>query len=204
MIVVPCEQGSPEWIAARLGIPTSSAFNRILTPKTMKLSAGAHGYLCELVAEKMIGASLDPFVSEWMERGSELEDSAVARYEFDRDMDCEKVGFILHDTLMVGCSPDRLVGEDGGLEIKCPSPRVHVENLLGMADKHRTQVQGSLWITGRAWWDLLSYHPEMPPAIVRIERDEAFIGKLAEAVSDFLENLQQAKETLGVAEVATP
>jgi len=204
MIVVPCEQGSSEWVAARLGIPTASQYHRIVTPKTGKLSAGAHGYICELLAESMMGASLDPFVSEWMERGSDLEDSAIAKYEFDRDVDCTAVGFILHDTVMTGCSPDRLVGDDGGLEIKCPSPRVHVENMLGMSDKYRVQCQGTMWITGRKWWDLMSFHPDMPNAIVRVERDEDYIAKLAAAVIDLTDNLQAAKETLGIAEVATP
>lgn len=192
MIVIPCVQGSPEWIAARCGIPTSSNFSKILTPGG-KLSASAEPYICQLIAERILGASLDPYVSDWMERGKMLEPEAVAYYEMQRDQDTEAVGFAMHDTVMAGCSPDRLVGSDGGLEIKCPSPAVHVGNLLGMAEKHRCQVQGSLWITGRAWWDLLSFHPEMPPALIRIERDEEYIAALDKAIREFCERLEESR-----------
>ena len=193
MIVLDHEQGSPEWIAARLGIPTSSCFARIITPKTLKLSSSADGYMCELLAEWMLGASLDPYVSEWMERGKELEEQAFAYYAFARDAEPSKVGVILSDDAWVGCSPDALVGEDGGLEIKCPAPAKHVANMLDMTTHYMTQVQGGMWLTGRKWWDMMSYHPELPTAIVRIERDEEYIGALASAVGSFLTRLHDAQ-----------
>lgn len=196
MIRLNIAQGSPEWITARIGIPTASQFSKILTPKTMKLSASADGYLCELVAEWMLGASLDDYRSDWMDRGIEMEESAVRYYELQRECDVEEVGLLLRDDGKVGCSPDRLVGDDGGLEIKCPSPAVHVANLLDMPSKHMTQVQGALWITGRQWWDLLSYHPELPPALVRIPRNEGYIAALEMAVDQFIEKLEETREEM--------
>ena len=196
MIIVPCEQGSVEWVAARIGIPTASAFDKIITPKTMKLSASSNGYMCRLLAEQMLGASLDEGISEWMQRGKDLEDDAVRYYELQREADTTPVGFILHDSRMVGCSPDRLVGDDGGLEIKCPSPAVHVANILEMTTAYTAQVQGALWITGRQWWDLLSFHPDLPPALVRVQRDEDFIAVLEDAVDEFIIRLTAAKRLL--------
>lgn len=193
MIRVPCEQGSVEWSKARSGIPTASAFHRIITPATGRLSAQATGYIHELVAERILGVSMDQVVSEWAERGREMEESARTYYETQRDIDVDRVGFCLRDDRRAGCSPDGLVGDDGGLEIKCPSAPVHVSYVLGEAGaKYRCQIQGSLWVTGREWWDFLSYNPAMRSIVVRFERDEEFIEKLASAVDEFTERLDKA------------
>lgn len=196
MKVLDCEQGSDEWIATRLGIPTASQFSRIITAKTLKVSESSASYMCELLAERMLGMPVNESVSGFMERGSEMEASAVAFYELQRGVDTQKVGLVLRDDGRVGCSPDRFVGDDGGLEIKCPSAAVHVAHLLEMPLRFFPQVQGCLWLTERKWWDLLSYHPQMPPALVRVERDEEFIAALATAVEKFLERLDLAQRAL--------
>lgn len=207
MIRIECEQGSAEWAKARSGIPTASNFHRIVTPKTGRLSESSHAYLCELLAERMLGVSLDDSMSEWMERGKELEESAVAYYELQKDTETEEVGFCLRDDRSAGCSPDRLVGDDGGLEIKCPSAAVHVAYLIDPPHKYRPQIQGSLWVTGREWWDFLSYNPILPPALIRFERDEDYIEKLAAAVGAFSERLEEAFEKMkarGYVELSAP
>lgn len=197
MIRLDIEQGSPEWIAARIGIPTASQFHRILTPKTLKPSTQAEAYMNELLAEWALDCSLQGDISEFMERGTGLEESAVKFYEFERDVETQKVGFCMLDDQSAGCSPDRFVGEDGGMEIKCPSPQVHVANLLNLDfDKHRIQVQGGLWIMGRKWWDTLSYHPDLPPALLRMERDEEIIGMLGQLVPAFNAVLAERKARL--------
>jgi len=193
MIVLPHEQGSAEWVQARLGIPTASQFGRIVTPKTMKLSASSDGYLHELLSERLLNSPVNPEANQWMERGSELESQAISYYELTTGADSERVGLCLHDGGRVGCSPDRLVGSEGGLEIKCPSAHVHVEHLLGgMSARYMPQVQGCMWITGRLWWDLMSFHPLMPPALVRVSRDEHHIEALSEAVAGFLDRLEES------------
>ena len=204
MIRLDFAQGSPEWHAARLGIPTASNFGRILTPGG-KLSASADTYMHELIAERMLGFPLNAGSVDFMERGKALEEQAVAFYELQRGVDTEQVGFVLTDDRRAGCSPDRFVGLDGGLESKCPSPAVHVGYLLdgGISDKYRPQVQGALWMTGRWWWDTLSYHPDLPPALVRVERDAEYITAIEVAVSAFCDRLDAACERLGVGATAT-
>lgn len=199
MIRLDFPQGSPEWHAARLGVPTASQFGRILTP-TGKLSASADSYMCELIAERMLGVPLNAASSDFMERGKAMESDAVAWYELQRGMDTEAVGFCLTDDRRAGCSPDRLIGTDGGLEIKCPSPAVHIGYLLdgGISDKYKPQVQGAMWVTGRAWWDTLSYHADLPQALVRVTRDDAYIAALAVEVGAFCERMAAACERLGV------
>lgn len=179
MRILDVDQGTMEWALGRLGIPTASQFDRILTPKTRKASAGVHSYRAELLAEWLMGQPLDWGTSAWMERGTELEDEARRWYEMDRGVDVAQVGVALRDDGMVGGSPDGLVGEDGGLEIKCPAAVQHVKYLLGVDElAHVGQVQGYLYLTGRQWWDVLSYNPELPAVVRRVERDEDYLEAL--------------------------
>lgn len=191
------DQGSTAWLMARLGIPTASCFDKIITPKTMKLSEQAVKYAWLLLAEQHTGAPMEDATAGFMARGEVMERKAVEYYELQRNVDTEAVGFILRDDRRAGCSPDRLVGENGLLEIKVPSAPVHISYLLddeGIG--YRAQVQGQLWIAERDWVDTLSYHPTMPEALVRIHRDEEFIPKLAAAVGQFLEMMDDMKEKL--------
>lgn len=194
MIVLDCKQGSPEWHFARLGIPTASQFGRILTPKTRKFSESSVGYIHELIAEWLIGIPGGGEGRGFMERGTNMEEWGRGYYELVRGVTVQTVGVCLRDDRMAAASPDGLVGDDGGMEIKVPSASKHVANLLGAAEEHHAQVQGNLWITGRKWWDLVSYHPEIPPTIVHVERDEAYIEALDAAMSEFVPRLLAARE----------
>jgi hypothetical protein len=197
VIVLPVDQGSPEWIAARLGIPTASAFDRVLTAKTRKPSSAQGKYLCELVAERVLRVPVVDFASAFMARGTSLEEQAVAAYEFEHDATTEKVGFILEDGRRWGCSPDRLVGEDGLLEVKCVSAANHVGALLGMKDDdHAVQCQGQMLVTGRKWVDLYFSNPALPSVTVRYERDTDHIVALTLALIEFCEKVDDAHARL--------
>lgn len=190
-------QGTTEWAMLRLGIPTASAFDKIITPKTLKPSSSAEDYAHRLIAEQILGIPLDDATSGAMQRGNILERKAVEFYELTREVDSTPIGFILRDDKRVGCSPDRLVGSDGLLEIKTPLAHTHVGYLLDeQGIGYRLQVQGQLWISEREWSDTLSYNPEMPTALVRQYRDEKVIAPLAAAVNQFLEYVDELKEKL--------
>jgi hypothetical protein len=92
----------------------------------------------------------------------------------------------------MGASPDRLIGEDGLLEIKCPAPHTHVKTLLdqNLDRDHYPQIQGQLLVTGKKWVDIISYHPEMPSLILRVERDEAYLSTMRKLLNDFQRDLQ--------------
>jgi hypothetical protein len=186
VIVHECKQNSEEWDRLRCAKPTASQFHRILTPKQLKISkAGAFSYMSELFAEHVNGGPIESASTQFMQRGHDQEDEAVAAYEFEKSVDVRRVGFITNDDGTFGCSPDGLVGDDGGLEIKLLKLENHVKAMLRpqeFADSHRMQVQGALMITGRKWWDVMAHNPVLPSVIVRVERDEEVIGKLLPAV----------------------
>lgn len=187
------QQGSAEWVRVRLGIPTASQFDRIITP-TGKPSSAVDKYAHELIAEQLLGEPLKDASSGFMERGTLNEERAASYYELQRDVDTVPVGFIMRDDRRAGASPDRLVGEDGLLEIKVPAANTHIGYLLD--DKgigYKCQVQGQLWIAERAWCDTLSWHPTFPPALVRQHRDEAFIKVLAAGVEQFCDYVDELK-----------
>jgi hypothetical protein len=190
-------QGTTAWSELRAGIPTASEFDRIITP-TGKPSKSQEGYRLELLAERLMGHPSVEFTSSWMERGSHMEAEAVSFYEFQRDCQTTKVGFVTNDEETVGASPDRMVGEDGLLETKVPKASTHVGYLLfRTVDRvYFPQIQGQLWVTGRKWADILSYHPEMPPALIHVERDEAFIKSLADEVMKFSDVLESEYQRL--------
>lgn len=188
MRVIDCEQGSEEWLNARLGVPSASMFAKIVTTKGA-WSTQADGYINQLIAEDLTGEPTPFYQNEHMARGTELEPDARAAYEFVTDQTVTELGFCLHDTLRAGCSPDGLIGEDGGLEIKCPAAATHVSYLRDgkLPSKYYQQVMGCLWITGREWWDFMSYHPDMKPLIVRVERDEEYIAALETHITKAVE-----------------
>lgn len=193
MIIIDVEQGTPEWLRARMGRPTASKFKSIMTPKTRKPSASAHGYMCSLLAERVFGVPTDDATTDFMQRGSILEHRAVSYYELTAGVETTKVGFIMDDDGRYGCSPDRLIGEDGLLEVKCPSAAVHISALLGHEDdEYFSQCQGQMLVTGRKWVDNLFYNPALPPRIVRIKRDDEFIAASMSVLDEFCAKLNDS------------
>jgi len=202
------EQGSPEWIMARLGKCTASEFHNVLTkPRSGDgLSKTARSYELDLIAETLTLEPQNVFSSKATEWGKEHEDDAIALYEEVAQVKVERVGFIERPDLPgVGCSPDGLVVNDcGGVEVKCPyNSRVHLEYLLGgvCPEKHIAQAHGCMWVTNTRWWDFCSYDPRINPDLgknayklalfrVRVLRDEKYIDNLAYRVASFLDVLR--------------
>jgi hypothetical protein len=185
MIILDHEQGSDEWFASRLGRPSASMFNKLIT-STGKPSTSASKYIDELVDERLNGVRAPVYVNEHMERGTRLEPEAREYYEFLTDQQVTEYGFILDDSEEFGCSPDGLIKDndgnfEGGLEVKCPANMVgyHRDN-KSFVTKYKQQVMGCMMITGAKWWDLMAYSDKKPHhLIIRVERDEEYIEKLA-------------------------
>ena len=198
MRVLDMEQGSPAWFTARLGRPTASRYGEIYTG-TGKASTSAQGYMDELNADWLAGVPTDSFEGNfWTDRGTELEAQARAGYEWDTDNAVIQVGCCWTDDGMTGGSPDGLIGDDGGLEIKCPKAKTLVSYLRngGIPTKYIPQVQGYMMITGRAWWDFYAWHPKLPALLVRVERDEEYICNLHDAVMRFVEKMLKQRDQL--------
>lgn len=194
------EQGSEEWFAARAGLPTASEFKTVqASGKGGAESITRAKYMRQLAGEILTGEPAPAgYSNDHMLRGQEQEDDARRLFSLITDYEPIRVGFVREGR--AGCSPDSLIGEDAGLEIKCAIPAVQIERLqLGrLPPEHVAQVQGSLWVTGRQHWHFVSYCPRLPPLIVRVERDETYIANLANAVAAFngeVDNIVQSIRT---------
>lgn len=195
-------QGSAEWLYERVGKVTASRFRDVMA----KLRNGAPAkareeYLWQVVIERITGQPADHFTNAAMLWGIEHEMAARMSYEARTGAMVEAAGLIPHPTLPeVAGSPDGLIGDDGGLEIKCPfNSAVHLRTVLdGMPEEHTPQVQGLMLITGRAWWDFVSFDPRLPEDlrlyVQRIERDEGVCAALAENVAAFCAEADELME----------
>jgi len=189
--IIDCEQGSEEWIEARLGLVTASRFSDVLA-KGQGITRKK--YMIELAAERLTGLPQDSFSNSAMEWGTEHEAEAGKLYAAVNDCEIFRVGFFGGE--WVGASPDFLVGDEGEVEIKCPNTTTHITNILAnkMPTTYNAQVQGQMWITGRKWCDFVSYDPRLiarPILIIRVERNESYITNLAAQVDIFIEELKE-------------
>lgn len=198
MITLDVEQGSEQWHAYRVGIPTASDFDKIVQING-KPSKQREKYLYQLAGERIIGKKEETFQSSAMERGIIMEEEAREYYSFIKDVEVKKVGFCREDKgFIAGASPDGLVGDDGQIEIKCPLLHTHVGYLLdnGLPSQYFQQVQGQLLITGRDWCDFISYYPSMRPLIVRVFPVKVFLKSLADELKRFCDDLDDVVRKL--------
>ena len=190
MLIYDLEQGSDEWHKLRLGVITASNLDKVITPTGSK-SGQFDKYMNKLIAELLTGEEEQLYFSDAMQRGIDLEAEAVLHYGAQAMCIPKSVGFILRDDGRVGVSPDRVIRGSGLLEVKCPLQTTHTANLIsGEIDKkYIPQVQGQMWIAEREWCDWMSYHPDLPASIVRIERDDEFIAKMSELIDMFVSKM---------------
>lgn len=188
MEIINCPQNSPEWFEARRGIPTASQFATVMAKGEGKTR---RTYMMKLAGEIITGKPMDSFSNEHTERGHEFEPEARDLYAFQTGAQLERVGFIKNGR--TGASPDSLIGTDGGAEIKTKLPHLLGEVLLSgeVPTTHKAQVQGTLWVSKRQWWDVVIYWPGMPLFVKRVFRDEAYIQKIATEVDKFNAELDE-------------
>lgn len=193
---IDVRQGSPEWRAARLGKLTASRLDDALAKTAKGWGAGRFNLMASLIAERLTGEVSVTFTNGAMQWGHDNEPFAADAYAFRTDADVQEVGFVDHPTIaMSGASPDRLVGADGLLEVKCPNTATHLDTLLAgdVPAKHRTQIGWQLACTSRAWCDFVSFDPRLPEHVrlfvKRVRRDDTFIAELEREARVFLAEL---------------
>jgi hypothetical protein len=193
------EQNSLTWLMLRAGIPTASEFDALFTPKLEpRKGLGVESYLARKLAERWLGGPLPGFNSIDMDAGKILEEEArpFVCLEFGREI--KTVGFVTTDDGKLGCSPDGLIGEDSGCEIKCPMANTHVAYLLAgkVPDDYMAQVHGSMFVTGRPLWEFVSYRRHFPVLRLIVSEDKEVTGRFASVLGAFLERLDASFERL--------
>jgi putative phage-type endonuclease len=197
-LIANVEQGSVEWLQARLGKATASRFNDIMAKgRNGNELAGYKNYRAELVTERLTESMAEFYKNSAMEWGTDTEPLARLRYELRTGNEVEECGFYTHASIEAGASPDGLIGDDGLLEIKCPNTATHIETLRKQVvpKQYYWQVMGQMWITGRKWCDFVSFDPRLTDNAcyfqTRLDRDEEAIKLLETEVRKFLETVDQ-------------
>jgi putative phage-type endonuclease len=189
------EQRSLEWYAARAGVITASEIDALVSPLwKVRDGKGVDSYLNQKLAERWIGGAVSTYQSEAMEMGILNEEAARKYYERRYCCDVQRVGFITDDAGWYGCSPDGLLGEFQGLEVKCPTAPVHVGYLRGgvVPSEYVSQVQFSLYVTGRKSWAFLSYRHGFPAFILDVEPDPKAFAAFDAALPPFIQRLNES------------
>jgi putative phage-type endonuclease len=196
-------QGSPEWLALRLGKVTASRVADVVARTKSGYSTSRANYAAELICERLTGASTPCFVNEAMRWGTDQEPYARQAYCERHGLDVYETSFVDHPEITrAGCSPDGLVGDGGLVEIKCPNTATHLDTLLGagIADKYLVQMQFQMACTGREWCDFVSFDPRLPASmrlfVERVPRDVSRILELETEVSAFLSEIEDRLATL--------
>jgi putative phage-type endonuclease len=186
IIIETCEQGSAEWHKLRLGRITASKMKDVLSKgRGTDPSKAAETYMMELLAERLTGEPKPFFENDAMRWGTETEPQARSMYELKSGNTVKEVSFIAEGEHL-GVSPDGLIGDDGMLEIKCPTTITQIRRALtdNYSKDYYEQIQMQLWIAGRKWCDFLSFDPRLDVdagyLLQRVERDEEFINNMAE------------------------
>jgi predicted phage-related endonuclease len=204
------EQRTDAWRESRAGKITASCFIDAIAisepepgsvyksgprkgqPKLPESTATRDTYMRIIAFERTSGVPRHEIGSKSLQWGSDVETFAREAYELETGNIVVESGFLLHPKFhFIGCSPDGLVGLLGGIEMKCPhDEQVHIKTILsGMPEEHMPQVQGAMLVTGREWWDFISYDPRQKESlrlyVQRIERDEAYIQKLLAGLIQF-------------------
>jgi YqaJ-like viral recombinase domain len=193
------DQNSMEWLSARSGVVTASEFDQIVTAKFEQRDGQMpKTYLATKVAEKWTGGALPGAMTLDMEFGKIREEEAIPAYEFEFSEKITRVALITSDDGRIGCSPDGLIGDEGGIEIKCPEAKTHVKYLLAgeVPPDYLPQIHGAMLVTGRKWWKFMSYRRHFPMMVKTVHRDEEIMEALQEALQPFLERMDRAYKSL--------
>lgn len=196
MKTLNCKQASTEWTLARAGVVTASEADALFTSKMEpRTGEGVNSYLYRKACERIMGPPVETGGSMPMEQGNVIEKIARPWYEFRYGVTVETVGFCTTDDGKVGCSPDGLIGELCGLEIKCPTPPTHCRYLLEQRVPldYIPQVHLSMFVTGRPEWVFVSYSPFLPALVVHVLRDDAIQNTIRETLAKFVPQIDEAE-----------
>lgn len=194
-------QGSDEWFKLRLGILTASEVSRIITP-TFKIAQNdkMRTHVYELAAQR-ISQYIEPtYIGDAMLRGHA--DEVEARMIYSREIEpVREMGFVTNNKwgFTLGYSPDGLVGDHGGIEVKSRAQKYQVQTIaihmhdeggLTIPAEYIAQVQTGMLVAELDWIDFISYSGGLPMVVLRVHPDERVQSAILEAAAAFEAQIQ--------------
>jgi hypothetical protein len=154
-------------LAARPKSGKGSATTRVPDPSQMSVKGMT--YVHQKVAEVLTGKPKPSAYAYPLVYGKETEPEAVAFFENKFGIQTEESGFVTFGD-HAGGSPDRLIGDSEGLEVKCPFYSEHQINYLMLTDhydlkanypEYYWQVVSLLLFCDRKKWHFCTFDPRM-------------------------------------------
>lgn len=197
IIVTDISQRSPEWFSAICGNCGASGIDKIITTKG-EPSKQRTEYMMTLAAERITGKQEVGYLTQAMQNGIDREAEARQLFELAQGVSVQEVGLVYTDDKSCHCSPDGLVGDNSGLEIKAPLSKTVIKYILDnkIPSDYLCQLQFSLYVTGRESWWFCAYYPGIRPFIIEAHRDEAWITKCDALLKEFNQELDEMVKRL--------
>lgn len=187
------EQGSDDWLQARCGMLTASTIGKLITP-TLKVADNdtSRGLTLTLAAERITGHVEYVHPSFDMQRGTLDEPIAKDIYS-EQYAPVQTIGFAVRSIadMKLGASPDGLIGDDGGIEIKSRGSKTQLKTFLAdeVPAENIAQIQACMYALDREWWDYVSYAGGWPLYVKRVYRDPDWQTAIVQALETFEENI---------------
>lgn len=204
--IVDCAQRTPEWFAARAGRATGSKAHCVVAiGRAGAESITKRDYRLQLACERLTGKPAEGgFVNFDMQRGIDMEPLALSAYEAATGNIVNQTGFLVHDSMQIGCSLDGDIDNFKGLlELKAPKTNTHISywrDNQSFINEYYAQVAHSLLVTGAEYCDLCSFDDRLPKELqllrVRIERDETEMKKYTRELERFLAEVNLEVEAI--------
>lgn len=199
--VVEAQQGSAAWFNLKLGVISASNASKVVAKKDSETRAT---YMAELAAQVCTGDQ-EELNSKYLDWGNQYEAAARSSYEFSSGETITQIPFVYKDeSYREGCSPDGIVNNKKGVEIKCPYNAVHYIKFLTedkIKSEYQWQCQYTLRVMGADSWDFCQYHPNMkvsPLKVITIGRDEEKQKAFDDLVPAFIEDMDKMLAKIGV------
>lgn len=206
---MPCinkRNGSPMATTHAARTATAKGLPPVLTIADNETARGLADFLA---AERTAGIDPDgTFVNRDMFRGVMVEAPAREKYAEHYGVEVTECGFLVleENGHSIGVSPDGLVGDDGGIEIKSPRHRSHLRTAANgeVPSEHMAQIQTALMVSGRKWWDLVSYSPGMRLWVKRVLPDADWFRAIRTAVAALEDEIARAMDDYEAAVAGFP
>lgn len=132
--------------------------------------------------------------------GNTNEAGAIMEFEMETGLTVTKSKFVTRED-WAGCSPDGIVSDGWGLEVKCPYGLRNGGEFKPLSDQpqYYDQVQFSLWVTGREGWHFFQWKPDdTKPECVWPDQEwqDYALPRLRQFHTEYLDALKSPEEYL--------
>lgn len=195
---IDIEQGTYEWHLLRQGCVTGTTLSSAIgSPKVQET------LLYKLVAERMTEPQIDDINSKAVERGSQLEPLARKAVIAETGINFTETGVLESEEVpWFRISPDAIYETGGkivgGLEIKCPDSKKHIEYVIkgGIPKEYRDQVRAPFLMSEDIeWWYFASFDDrnyQKPLFLHKAYRHDFDLSHEREKLKAFLARVHEA------------